>query len=280
MIRLALRCRAEQAEAVLAELLEVAPSGVEQVDATDGRQGVVEYEVYGAPGELRAGGAIAAPAGAALVEVVTEDVPDDWDERWKRFYFPVLVAGRIYVRPPWEQPAQRGGVEEVVIDPGCAFATGTHPTTRMCLELILEAGRVRGRSFCDLGCGSGVLAIAAAKLGFEPVLAVDADQAAIEESERNARANYVELELRRADLRAGPVPVADVVTANLTAALLEAVARDWAARGERPGALIASGILREQGDAVAGALAGAGLTERRRLVSGDWAALVCHPEPS
>ena len=110
MIRLALRCRAEQAETVLAELLEVAPSGVEQVEAPNGREGVVEFAVYGAPGEVPDVGDLEALAGSALVEVSTEAVPDDWNERWKRFYFPVLVAGRIYVRPPWEQPAQRGGV--------------------------------------------------------------------------------------------------------------------------------------------------------------------------
>jgi ribosomal protein L11 methyltransferase len=278
VIRLALRCRAEQAETVLAELLEIAPSGVEEVESPGGREGVVEYAVYGAAGELPDVGAFEAHAGAALVEVLTEEVPDDWDERWKRFYFPVLVAGRIYVRPPWEQPAQRGGVEEIVIDPGGAFGTGTHPTTRMCLELMLEADekarRGRARSFCDLGSGSGVLAIAAAKLGFEPVLGVDADRAAIDESNRNARANYVELQLRHADLRRGPVPVADVAAANLTASLLTTIAGHWAAAGERPGTLIASGILREEADRVAAALAEAGLAEQRRLVSGDWAALV------
>ena len=274
MIRLALRCRAEQAEAVLAELLEVAPSGVEQVEAPDGRGGVVEYAVYGAPGELPDVGELEALAGSALVEVSTEPVPDDWNERWKRFYFPVLVAGRIYVRPPWEQPAQRGGVEEVVIDPGGAFGTGTHATTRMCLELMLEVGAPRGRSFCDLGCGSGVLAIAASKLGFDPVLGVDADRAAIDESNRNAGANYVELELRLADLRRETAPVADVVAANLTALLLVAVARGWAESGERPGAMIASGILREEAERVAGAFAEAGLVERRRVISGDWAAIL------
>ncbi len=92
-----------------------------------------------------------------------------------------------------------------------------------------------------------MLAIAAAKLGFDSVLGIDADHAAIEESSRNARANYVELELRHADLRGEPAPVADVVAANLTAKLLIAVARDWSERGERPGTLIASGILRERG---------------------------------
>jgi ribosomal protein L11 methyltransferase len=274
VIRLALRCRAEQAEGVLAELLEVAPSGVEEVDAPAGRTGVVEYAVYGAPGELPDVGAFEARAGDALVEVLTEEVPDDWNERWKRFYFPVLVAGRIYVRPPWEQPAQRGGVEEVVIDPGGAFGTGTHPTTRMCLELMLEAGKPRGRSFADLGCGSGVLAIAAAKLGFEPVIGVDADRAAIDESDRNGRANYVQVELRRMDLRREAAPISDVTAANLTAPLLEAVARGWAERDERPGVLIASGLLREQADAASAVFAAAGLAERRRLVSGDWAAIL------
>ena len=274
MIRLALRCRAEQAETVLAELLELAPSGVEEVDAPDGHEGVVEYAVYGASGELPELGAFRAHAGDALVEVLTEDVPDDWNERWKRFYFPVLVAGRIYVRPPWEQPAQRGGVDEVVIDPGGAFGTGTHATTRMCLELMLEAQASRGRSFVDLGCGSGVLAIAAAKLGFEPVLGIDADRAAIDEADRNARANYVQVELRHMNLRGDPGPLADVAAANLTARLLEVVAADWAARGERPGALIASGMLREEADSVAAAFAKAGMSERRRLVAGDWAAFL------
>ncbi len=272
MIRLALRCRAEQAEAVLAELLEIAPSGVEEVDAPGGLAGVVEYAVYGAPGELPDLGAFEARAGGALVEVLTEEVPDDWEERWKRFYFPVLVAGQIYVRPPWEQPAQRGGVEEVVIDPGGAFGTGTHPTTRMCLELMLDVARPRDHSFCDLGCGSGVLAIAAAKLGFDPVLGIDADRAAIVESDRNGRANYVQLELRHMSLRGEPPPVADVVAANLTAPLLRQVAEGWRLSGSGPETLIASGILREEADSVAGAFAEAGLVRHRRLVLGDWAA--------
>ena len=272
MIRLAVRCPAESAEAVLAELLELAPGGVEQVDAPDGLHGVIEYAVYGAPGELPDLGGLDAVAGGGRVEVHAAEVPDDWDERWKRFYFPVLVAGRLYVRPPWERPAERGGVVEVVIDPGGAFGTGTHPTTRMCLELLLE---VPGRgSFCDLGCGSGVLAIAAARLGFDPVRGVDADRAALDETRRNARANGVEVDVARADLRREPAPVADVVAANLTAGLCEAVAGSWAATGTRPGTAIVSGLLRDEADAVATALADAGLEERRRVVGGEWAALL------
>ena len=291
MIRLAVRCRAGEADVVLADLLALAPGGVEQVDAPDGRADMVEYAIYGARGELPDLGGLQAAAGDAVVEVDSREVPDDWAERWKRFYYPVLVAGRLYVRPPWEEPAQRGNVEEVVIDPGGAFGTGTHPTTRMCLELMLEAhtaacrraiepalaaalGRGAPGSLADLGCGSGVLAIAAAKLGFDPVVAVDADRAAVEETDRNARANGVQIDVRRIDLRSEPAPPADVATANLTRRLCEEVARGWAERGGPPGIAILSGFLREEADGVADVLAACGLSQRRRVVSGDWAAIL------
>ncbi len=119
-----------------------------------------------------------------------------------------------------------------------------------------------------------MLAIAAAKLGFEPVLGVDADRAAIDETLRNARANGVEVEVRHVDLRREGAPVADAVAANLTAGLCEAVARSWAERGVRPGVAIVSGFLREEADGVAAALAKAGLEERRRVVGGEWAAIL------
>jgi ribosomal protein L11 methyltransferase len=176
----------------------------------------------------------------------------------------------------------------VVIDPGRAFGTGTHPTTRMCLELLLEADSASCRrliepglvgvgereGLADLGTGSGVLAIAAAKLGFEPVLAVDAEHAAIEEAARNARENRVEIDLRRADLRREAAPVAGVVTANLTRQLLLAVAGSWQAQGTRPGIAIVSGLLSEEADEVAGALEDCRMEERRRLTSGGWAAIM------
>ena len=271
MIRLAIRCRREQAETALAELLELAPGGVEEVSAPDGLEGVVEYAIYGAPGELPELGALQAAAGGALVEVHSERVPDDWSERWKRFYHPVLLDGRLYVRPPWERPAERGGVTEVVIDPGRAFGTGTHATTGMCLALLLELSD-RGGSFCDLGCGSGVLAIAAAKLGFEPVLALDYEQAAIAETDRNARMNGVQLRVERADLRERRAPTADVVTANLTAPLLARVAGHWADAGERPRALIASGFLESEARAVRAAFERAGLREERLARTAGWGA--------
>src|SRR5216117_2269054 len=141
MIRLAVRTPPERADVVLAALLELAPAGVEQVDG----EGFVEFALYGAPGELPS-----LPEGEARVGGAP--VADDWAERWKRFHAPVLVGGRLWVRPPWEEPAVRPGVHEIVIDPGQAFGTGGHPTTRMCLELLLEL-EARG-SLADLGCGS------------------------------------------------------------------------------------------------------------------------------
>lgn len=276
---------------MLAELLELAPSGVEEVADPFGDGASVEYAIYGAPGELPELGELQAAAGGALVEVRSEPVPDDWGERWKRFYHPLLVGGRLYVRPPWERAADRSGVREVVIDPGQAFGTGTHATTSMCLELLVAAAGRRGslaskpggglvsalrrrrRSLCDLGCGSGVLAIAAAKLGFRPVLGIDSEPAAMAESDRNARSNYIELELRRLDLRTDTAPVADLVTANLTTQLLEQVAARWTAEGCRPHAVIASGFLTGETDRVVTALAASGLHEQRRLNRGEWGAV-------
>jgi ribosomal protein L11 methyltransferase len=268
VIRLAVRAPAGAAEQVLAALLELAPSGVEQVDG----EGVVEYAVYGAPGELPALPEGEAEVGGVRVQVTGEEVPDDWDERWKRFHTPVLVDGRLYIRPPWAQPPVRPGVLDIVIDPGRAFGTGSHPTTRLCLELLLGLARGRPGSLADLGCGSGVLAIAAAKLGFAPVLAVDSDRAAVEATVANARANGVALaHVERVNLRGDPPPAAQVVTANLMRPLLLRVAELMTTR---PQALIASGLLEEEADEVAAAFAP--LRERRRLTDRGWAALLMH----
>ncbi len=137
------------------------------------------------------------------------------------------------------------------MDPGQAFGTGAHPTTRLSLELLLDL-EPRG-SLADLGCGSGVLAIAAARLGFGPVTALDSEQAAVEATLENARANGVELDaVGRLDLRREPAPAADVVTANLVRPLLLRVAE---LMEHPPGALIVSGLLAGEEDEVAAAFA-------------------------
>ncbi len=257
-----MRASTDDAEQVLAALLELAPSGVEQVDG----DGWVEYAVYGAPGELPALPEGEAEVGGMHVRVSGTEVPGDWSERWRRFHRPVVVGGRLRVRPPWEPPAE--GLEELVVDPGQAFGTGAHPTTRLSLELLL--GLAPRGSLADLGCGSGVLAIAAARLGFQPVAAVDSEEAAVEATRANARANGVELgTVRRLDLRREPAPAADVITANLVRPLLLRVAELI----ERPSrALIASGLLEGEEDEVAAAFAP--MREARRLSDGGWSALL------
>src|SRR4051794_11290855 len=196
-----MRVRRGDAEVVLAELLELAPSGLEERDVGDD---IVEYAVYGAPGELPALPALRAAAGGALVDVTTSEVADDWAERWREFHRPVTVGGRVHVRAPWHESPPDGPLD-VVIEPAQAFGTGAHATTRLCLELLLELEP--GGPLVDLGCGSGVLAIAAAKLGWAPVLGVDHDPLALEATAENARANGVDVETRRHDLlRDGPSP--------------------------------------------------------------------------
>ena len=249
---------------MLAALLELAPSGVEQVDRGDH----VEYALYGAPGELPSLPEGEAEVGGVRVAVSGREVPADWQERWRRFHRPVLVGGRLWVRPPWERESMRPGVEDIAIDPGQAFGTGTHPTTRLCLELMLEL-RPRG-SFADLGCGSGVLAIVAARLGFSPVAACDTDPAALDATLRNARANGVALErIERMDLRRERPPEAETVAANLTRPLLLRMADRI---GSRPRRLIVAGLLDGEADEVAASFKA--LTELRRLSEAGWTALL------
>ena len=247
---------------MLAALLELAPGGVEQVDG----DGFVEYAVYGAPGELPSFPSGSAEVGGVLVQVSGEPVADDWAERWKQFHEPVLIGERVFVRPPWTSP--KPGVLDLVIDPGQAFGTGAHATTRLSLELLLEL--TPGDSFADLGCGSGVLAIAAAKLGFGPVVAVDNEDAALEATRANAAANGVSLErVELLDLRAERPPAAETVAANLMRPLLLRLAESME---EPPRALILSGLLDDEADEVAAAFAL--LREERRLSAQGWVAMV------
>lgn len=268
MIRLALRVDRAHAEVALAELLELAPGGVEEVDL--GEAGV-EYAVYGPPGELPVLPDLEAAVGGALIEVTTSELPDDWSERWKEFHRPLVLDQRLAVRPPWEQPL--GADAELVIDPAQAFGTGAHATTRLCLELLLalaDAGPERG-PLLDLGCGSGVLAIAAAKLGFGPVAAVDFDPLSVDATRENAAVNGVELDVARCDLRGDPIPDAPTVLANLLRPLL----LDYAERlTAPPRTLIASGLLAHEADEIATAFAAHGLRERDRRERGEWAALL------
>jgi ribosomal protein L11 methyltransferase len=226
VIRWVVRVGAEDADAALALLLDAFPAGLEE-------RGPGEFVVYGSRPEL---------AGASIAE---EAVPDGWETAYHAHL--VRVPGRFAVRPPWV-PGEPG---DIVVDPGTAFGAGTHPTTRMCLEL-LPAG---SGAFADWGSGTGVLALAAMRLGYDPVLGIDVDVAQL-------AVNGVEaLEL---DLSRERAPYAPVVAANLTLPLLRAVA----AVQERPELVIASGFLAGE------SLELWDLRERTRRELDGWAAVV------
>lgn len=286
MIRLAVRCKPEQAELVLAELTVLAPSGVEEKRGP----GYVEYAIYGGEGELPELGELEVTAGDSLVEVVATEVADDWADRWQEFHKPVMVGGQIWLRPSWEAP--RTGALDLVIDPGRAFGTGAHPTTRLCLELLLElSGRdLASGPLVDLGTGSGVLAIAAAKLGWGPVHGYDHDPVALDVAAANAAANGVAIELEQVNLREQLPVLASTTIANLTAPILHEVAAQLVGGRVRaggslpavapegpptaPDTLICSGLLPSELDEVVTSFAPAGLVEGERRHEGDWAALL------
>lgn len=198
---------ADEAEPARARMLDLFPEGFEE----SGRPGFVELSAYtDADGEERLRRAF------ATVDSVPVDA--DWAERWREFHRPVEV-GPFWVGPPWEEPP--AGALAIVIDPGRAFGTGAHPTTRLCLELLTA---LTPGSLLDVGCGSGVLAIAAAKLGWAPVVALDTDPDAVAATRANLERNGVSLEARQADALATTLPAVDVVVANLSLAQVEALA--------------------------------------------------------
>ena len=160
----------------------------------------------------------------AFGEVESTPVEAGWEDRWRAFHRPV-VAGGLWIGPPWEPVPEE--VPAVVVDPGRAFGTGAHPTTRACVELL--AGLERG-SCLDAGCGSGVIAVAAARLGFAPVVAVDVDPAAVAAASATARLNEVAVQVRLADVLHDPLPGSDVVVANIELAAVERLLATVAAR--------------------------------------------------
>jgi ribosomal protein L11 methyltransferase len=263
VIRVGVRVARERAELVAAELLVLSPGGLEEREL-DG--GLVELAIYGAEGELPAIGEVRAAIGDALVDVVTTEVPDDWDERWRQWHRP-LDVGPLRVRPPWEPP--RDGALDVVIDPGQAFGTGAHPSTRLTLALLLDIPA--GGPLADWGCGSGVLAVAAARLGFAPVVACDHEPPAVAATAAAAARNGVEIEVSQCDLRRAPGPWAPTVTANLVRPLLLQIA---ALMERPPERLLASGLEIGEVDEVAAAFARHGLALAARRDGDGWSAIL------
>jgi ribosomal protein L11 methyltransferase len=239
---------AGDAEAARAVFLDLFPAGFEERDRPGGLELVAYTDAAGA-----------AEARAAFGVASVSAVAPGWEERWRDFHRPVRV-GPLWIGPAWE--ASPEDAIAVVIEPARAFGTGAHPTTRLCLELLADLRSELGSaSLVDVGCGSGVLAIAAALLGYRPVRAVDVDSAAVEETRRNADTNAVAVEVLHADALSVEVPPADVAVANVTSEAIRALAPRLRCR-----LLVASGYLDTE-------LIGLrGYRHLRRRVAGGWAA--------
>jgi ribosomal protein L11 methyltransferase len=226
--RISLRAPSSDAESLRARLVELSPTGFEERDVATG---VVEFGVYAGSDDL--GKLLEALPGATV-----EQVAEGWEEAWREFHHSI-VAGGVWLGPPWETPPDPA--RAVVIDPGRAFGTGAHPTTRLCVELLARTA-TRG-ALLDVGCGSGVVAIAAARLGYAPVRCVDVDPVAVETTRVNARANGAAVEAAVVDALGDALPPTDVAVANVLLRPVEAILSRLDARevitsgyvsGERP----------------------------------------------
>jgi ribosomal protein L11 methyltransferase len=254
MKRYRLRIPAAESEPALARMLELFPEGLEE--ERDGGDVIL------------AGYADAAPA----ADLEADDVEAGWEDAWREYHRPVTV-GRIWVGPPWWPPGADGGCPQpagdtplagggpirVVIDPGRAFGTGGHGSTRAALALLQ---RLAPGPALDLGCGSGVLAIAATMLGFGPVRCFDLDPLAVGAAAENADRNGVALAVARADVLVDPLPAAPLWIANLELGLL----RRLLERPDLPGCILASGLL--DPETVGGS---------ERVVCDGWAAELVRP---
>ena len=305
-LELAVTCDPEAVEAVSEILARVAPAGVSvEPGFTLVDEGLGAAVDPAAPATLRAY-LPAGDSGAArratdevdralghlqafglreIGELSTRIVHEsDWATAWKRHVGVLRIGRRIVIRPTWRRHRRRPGDVVIAMDPGMAFGTGLHPTTRLCLagierwadEGLLARGRARDGSarLLDVGCGSGVLAVAAGLLGAGELVGVDTDPIAVEATLANARRNRVARRLRahRGSLPSGEGPF-DLLAANLIASVLVTLAGDLVAELAPGGRLIASGIFVDREVEVAAAVAAAGLRVVRRDAEGDWVAL-------
>lgn len=215
-------------------------------------------------GELR-------PIGALQLRTRTEE---DWAKAWKSYYAILHVGQRLVIVPAWKRFRPRPGQVPLRLDPGMAFGTGLHPTTQLCLRALEQ--RIRpGSRILDLGTGSGILAIAAAKLGGGPVLALDKDPIAVRSACQNVRRNRLsrQIEVREGTLTPGAGPF-EMILANLLVPVLHELAGLLAQALGPGGILISSGVLAEQAGEIAADLERAGLSLVEQPREGDWVALI------
>lgn len=222
-------------------------------------------DVRDALGHLQAFGL--GPIGELAVREIKEE---DWLEAWKAQFTPLRI-GRFLVRPSWSDAAAADDAVELVLDPGMAFGTGLHPTTQQCLE-ALSTLRLEAKSVLDVGTGSGILAIAAAKRGASPVVAVDTDPLAVEAARENAGRNGVVIPVGEGT--AADVPGRfEIVIANIVAPVLQQLAPDLVARLAPDGLLIVAGVSLPKEDETRDAFGRAGLVPVDRTLRDDWVAM-------
>jgi ribosomal protein L11 methyltransferase len=260
MREIVVRARLRDLDEVLDRVLPIVPGGAHQAPAGEGE---VELRMRGP--ELPPVAEIAS-ALASLTDAVSEhDVSDDWRERRLGDYRAAPIGGRRGVPPPGGRPPP-GGHHAVVLAEGGAFGEGTHPTTQGCVELLLDLQPAG--SFADLGCGTGVLAIVAATLGWNPVIALDAQTSSVEVARENARRNGVNVGASAADLLAEAPPAADGFAANVPPLVHRAIATGW---GERaPAVGLVSGFGPDQREEVLDEYALCGLRPSRQLERFGW----------
>jgi ribosomal protein L11 methyltransferase len=305
-LELAVTCDPEAVEAVSEILSRVAPGGVSVEPGfrlTDEGLGAVAdpsrpatvraYLPARDPSAVREAVAVAERALGHLTAFGLREIGDltsavvhesDWASAWKRHVHVLRIGRRIVIRPTWRRHRRRPGDVVISMDPGMAFGTGLHPTTRLCLagierwadDGLLARGAAPGGSarFLDVGCGSGVLALGAGLLGAGELVGVDTDPLAIEATLANARRNRLAARLRawQGSLPSGAGPF-DLVAANLIASVLVALAPALRAELRPGGRLLASGIFADREPDVRGAFAAAGLVIRDHEADGDWVAL-------
>ena len=278
MRRVSFRLPAEEKEDLLDALMPLLPAGIRERAAGEGE---IELTTVAAAPPERA--ALEAAAGRPLAGWQEEDVPADWRARRARFGGGAhVVGGRLRVRSPGDPPGGENLVDLVIERGGGGFGSGSHATTRMCLALLLELDPARGAA--DLGCGLGTLAIAAARLGWSPVVAVDRMEGAVAAARANGARNGVQVDWRVADLETAPIPLDALLLVNAPPPVHARVADELAimsrtapAGSSRVHRVIVSGLVPGELAAVATAYASAGWAVAARLEEDGWAAALLEP---
>jgi ribosomal protein L11 methyltransferase len=264
---LTLQVAAGDVDEVLDAVLPALPGGLHMRE----EDGQVELAMLDSPGaptaeELRR------LAGPRLIELRTAEVSDDWRERRLGRYRPLVVAERFLVRPEWAPPSESRDLIEIVLEQTAAFGTGVHPTTQACLATLADMDP--GGSLTDIGCGSGVLSIAAARLGWSPVVAVDIDPNSVAAAGRNAERSGVPIDVRRLDVTTEPPPESATLIANVPPAVQIGLAERLP---RAPSTLVASGFKPEEIAAVGSAWEELGLRVADEVLANEWSLLVMRP---